>query len=172
MERLNAPDELLRKYKVLKREDLKASKAVVDPTARGQRNAGLPWLWTIDVPEEDADNPDSDWFRECMSPYCFLGNYLTSEILSVNRVQWLRSKARRDRWREDHGQSTAEMLWIPATFRHRALQWKQRENGISRGHDIYAARWSAMWTAMAAFAYDQFSSAMLAKHLSHGDLHD
>ena len=65
MERLNAPDELLRKYKVLKREDLKASKAVVDPTARGQRNAGLPWLWTIDVPEEDADNPDSDWFREC-----------------------------------------------------------------------------------------------------------
>ncbi|KAG1726916.1 hypothetical protein EDB19DRAFT_1833264 [Suillus lakei] len=44
------PDhDLLKKYLPLKKEDLKASSAVADPNARGQRDTTLSWFWSLDV---------------------------------------------------------------------------------------------------------------------------
>jgi hypothetical protein len=59
------PDhDLLRKYLPLKKEHLKASSAVADPNARGQRDSTLPWFWSLDV---QGDTSGNDWMTECQS---------------------------------------------------------------------------------------------------------
>lgn len=45
MEALDAPKRLLDRYQCLSPTDIVASTAVMDPNARGQRNAGLSWIW-------------------------------------------------------------------------------------------------------------------------------
>jgi hypothetical protein len=55
-------DQLLEKYRKLEKGDLKASTAIADPNARGQRNSTLPWFWSLDV---KADTCSSDWMTEC-----------------------------------------------------------------------------------------------------------
>lgn len=59
------PDhDLLKKYLPLKKEDLKASSAVADPNARGQRDTTLSWFWSLDV---QGDTSGNDWMTECVS---------------------------------------------------------------------------------------------------------
>lgn len=55
-------DQLFEKYKKLDKGDLKASTAIADPNARGQRNSTLPWFWSLDV---TAATCSSDWMTEC-----------------------------------------------------------------------------------------------------------
>lgn len=45
MENLDAPERLLNRYQHLGPADIVASTAIIDPNARGQRNAGLSWIW-------------------------------------------------------------------------------------------------------------------------------
>jgi hypothetical protein len=54
--------DLLKKYLPLKKEDLKASSAVADPNARGQRDSTLAWFWSLDV---QGDTLGNDWMTEC-----------------------------------------------------------------------------------------------------------
>ncbi|KAG2741857.1 hypothetical protein P692DRAFT_201673375, partial [Suillus brevipes Sb2] len=63
------------KYRELEKGDLKATLAVADPNARGQRNDTLPWFWSLDL---------IDVLRS-----------------SVYRVHWLCTKALRDWWAEE-----------------------------------------------------------------------
>jgi hypothetical protein len=56
--------DLLTKYLPLLKEDLKASSAVADPNARGQRDSTLPWFWSLDV---QGDTFGNDWMTECES---------------------------------------------------------------------------------------------------------
>lgn len=55
-------DHLLDKYRELEKGDLKATSAVADPNARGQRNSTLPWFWSLDV---RGDSVGNDWMNEC-----------------------------------------------------------------------------------------------------------
>lgn len=55
-------DQLLEKYRELQKSDLKATSAVADPNARGQRNSTLPWFWSLDV---QGDSVSNDWMNEC-----------------------------------------------------------------------------------------------------------
>jgi hypothetical protein len=60
--RLGASDAIMKKYQVLKPEHLKSSTAIVDPNARGQRNAKLAWFWSHDVAGDSFNN---DLMKEC-----------------------------------------------------------------------------------------------------------
>ncbi|KAG1859084.1 hypothetical protein C8R48DRAFT_748627 [Suillus tomentosus] len=42
-------DDLLMKYRLLEKADLKTTTVVADPNAHGQRNSTLAWFWSIDV---------------------------------------------------------------------------------------------------------------------------
>jgi hypothetical protein len=44
---LNAPADMLDKYKVLKQEDVRTNTAIQEPNAMGQRNNSLPWIWLV-----------------------------------------------------------------------------------------------------------------------------
>ena len=68
-------DKLLEKYQPLIKADLKASSAVADPNARGQRNSILPWFWTLDI---QGDSTSSDWMTECKIRLLSAGRLLTN----------------------------------------------------------------------------------------------
>jgi hypothetical protein len=57
--------ELLTQFLPLQKGDLKASSAVADPSARGQRNSTLPWFWSLNI---QGDSSNSDWMTECKLP--------------------------------------------------------------------------------------------------------
>ncbi|KAG2105027.1 uncharacterized protein F5147DRAFT_579550, partial [Suillus discolor] len=60
------PDhDLRKKYLPLQKEHLKASTAVADPNACGQRDATLAWFWSIDI---QGDTSGNDWMTECEYP--------------------------------------------------------------------------------------------------------
>jgi hypothetical protein len=65
--RLGTSDEIMKKYQVLKPEDLKSCTAIVDPNARGQRNAKLAWFWSLDV---SGDSLDNELMLECECQCC------------------------------------------------------------------------------------------------------
>ncbi|KAA1478925.1 hypothetical protein DENSPDRAFT_742297, partial [Dentipellis sp. KUC8613] len=70
---LKAPQELLTRYQVLKKEHLQVKTFTIDPKVIGQRNTNLPWFWQLGVGETgEANTYMNDFYR----------------------VQWLRAKAR------------------------------------------------------------------------------
>jgi hypothetical protein len=59
---LGADAEILHKYKVLRKEDLKVSTAVVDVRLPNRSESTLAWFWTIDV---RGDTDEQSWMSEC-----------------------------------------------------------------------------------------------------------
>ena len=64
-------------------------------------------------------------------------------------MNWLRAKARYDRWDEDMGFLRDEMAWTLLFFDHEEAKW-QRKAAISQmqgeqGHEAYALKQAAMW---------------------------
>ncbi|KAG1720913.1 uncharacterized protein EDB91DRAFT_1256780 [Suillus paluster] len=136
----NLPDhDLLKKYLPLKKEDLKASSAVADPNARGQRDTTLSWFWSLDV---QGDTSGNDWMTE------------------FYRVNWLRTKALRDRWNEEVILVKHEMQWSINFFNHKAKQWLSHMDTATSagltGHTCYAARQSHIYHQLAGHAEDTF----------------
>ncbi|KAG1803526.1 uncharacterized protein HD556DRAFT_1303602 [Suillus plorans] len=78
----------------------------------------------------------------------------------VYRVNWLRTKALRDRWNEEVILVKHEMQWSINFFTHRAKQWLcHMHNATSAGltgHTCYAARQSHIYDLLAAHAEDAF----------------
>lgn len=62
MIRLGADTQLLGRYRILKRSELKASTVIATPNGAGQRNAHLAWFWTMDI-QRDTEN--DNWMEEC-----------------------------------------------------------------------------------------------------------
>ncbi|KAG1730911.1 hypothetical protein EDB19DRAFT_1831884 [Suillus lakei] len=94
--------QLLEKYWVLEKSDLKATLAVADLNARGQRNSTLPWFWSLDV---QGDSVSNDWMNE------------------FYRVHWLQTKALWDRWEEEFLLLEHEMRWTINFLVHRSRTW-------------------------------------------------
>ena len=62
LEKLGAPEDILRRYRVLKKEDLTVSTAVKSTAERDTRNRALPWIWTMGVSDDIATG---DVMKEC-----------------------------------------------------------------------------------------------------------
>ena len=67
----------------------------------------------------------------------------------VYRVNWLRAKARRDRWNEELLIIKHEMKWTILWFEHQMKEWQGRlGRGVEEkkpGHVAYAEKQVAMW---------------------------
>ena len=151
-------DQLLEKFLPLKKGDLKASSAVADPSARGQRNSTLPWFWSLNV---QGDSSNSDWMTECELPLqttcCRSLNFLS---FVVYRVHWLRTKAQRDRWVEELTLIQHEMDWTCNFFIFKSKQWDARSQKAKaenqEGHACYAARQAHVYSTLAEHAGESF----------------
>jgi hypothetical protein len=68
--------------------------------------------------------------------------------LTVQRVNWLRAKARHQRWDEEITLIKNEMIWTILWFRNQVKNWKERSSASrwkSQGHQVYAAKQVWMW---------------------------
>lgn len=78
----------------------------------------------------------------------------------VNRVTYLKAKARRDRWKEEKVIRRAEMDWIPRYFQYRQDQWRAFEalKSDCEGHVSYAKSQQHKWSVLREDAVQTFSS--------------
>ena len=76
-------------------------------------------------------------------------------------MNWLRCKARADRWNEEKILVEHEMAWSVAYFEHWMNQWGTRATVASEeGHRAYALRSKAMWEALKDHAKAAFETAL------------
>ena len=81
---------------------------------------------------------------------------------TVYRVNWLRARARAQRWNEEKDIVLKEMEWVIGTFRHMGGVWKARAEKMGNekpGHKAYAARETERWNRWAGIAESKFSKA-------------
>ena len=75
----------------------------------------------------------------------------------VYRVNWLRAKARKERWEEEMELVAREMDWTVNCFEHYEAIWKGRaEAAESAGKGAYAWKQGSMWERWAKMARDRF----------------
>ncbi|KAG1738640.1 uncharacterized protein EDB91DRAFT_1237709 [Suillus paluster] len=129
----NLPDhDLLKKYLPLKKEDLKASSAVADPNAHGQRDTTLSWFWSLDV---QGDTSGNDWMME------------------FYRVNWLWTKALHDRWNEEFMPPVGWFM-VPVRWFMPPVGWFMvlgRWFMLPVGYIVHGARWIVLgtgWTVL------------------------
>ncbi|KAG2092290.1 uncharacterized protein F5147DRAFT_779684 [Suillus discolor] len=127
---------LLEKYLRMERSHLKATAAVADPNAWGQRNSTLPWFWSLDVQGDSG---------------------------TVYRVHWLRTKALHDWWSEELLLVEHEMGWTVQFFLRKACSWLSciTHNGdpLPEGHKCYAIWQAHMYHELAEHARASFLKA-------------
>lgn len=74
-------------------------------------------------------------------------------ICLVYRVNWLRAKARKERWEEEIELIQNEMDWTINSFHYHQKIWKQRvDEAESPGHRAYAWKQSSTWAGWAKTA--------------------
>ena len=154
LEGLGASDELLSRYQEIQKRDLKMSRDVVEENRVGQRSSELPWFWRLD---RKWDEDRGEFLKECE---CYCATYINifEELFApVYRVNWLRAKARKERWEEEMELVTSEMDWTTNCFQHHEELWKQRaEKTTSPGHKAYAWKQGSTWETWAKRAEETF----------------
>ncbi|KAJ3533262.1 hypothetical protein NMY22_g7406 [Coprinellus aureogranulatus] len=83
----------------ISRADTKAVSAVYDPNRRGDRNAGMPWIWRRHGSIDEDDRPGGN------------SNQRSEYLDEIYRVRWLRARCRVDRWMEEVTFIESEMSW-------------------------------------------------------------
>ncbi|KAG1906569.1 uncharacterized protein F5891DRAFT_901580, partial [Suillus fuscotomentosus] len=117
MQRLGADSDTMSSYQALKAEDLTVSKEVTEENRHGQGSDRLAWFWRINSAE---DSQKSEW---------------------MNEFNWLKAKARYDRWSEELKLVQHEMCWTVWWFQKQESEWRARaDESIKNGHRAYAEK--------------------------------
>ena len=75
---------------------------------------------------------------------------------SVYRINWLRAKARKDRWEEEVTLLQSEIGWAANFFKFKADEWgKLSSASTNEGKSSYALAQKEMWSLLQAEASDQ-----------------
>lgn len=75
----------------------------------------------------------------------------------VYRVNWLKAKARYDRWSEELKLVQHEMCWTVWWFQKQESEWRARaDESIKNGHRAYAEKQASMWAEFAAEGMKSF----------------
>jgi hypothetical protein len=76
----------------------------------------------------------------------------TMTVGTVNRVNWLRAKARSKRWEEEVLILKHEMVWTQLWFLHHKKKWEERMRVATMaskpGHVAYAAKQARVWSQL------------------------
>jgi hypothetical protein len=79
-------------------------------------------------------------------------------------VNWLRAKARHQRWEEEVTILQNEMKWIKLFFQHQIQVWEARRNRATSmkkfGHQLFAAKQVWMWRKFLSDASHTFSDSL------------
>ena len=79
----------------------------------------------------------------------------------VERVNWLRAKARHQCWKEEVTILENEMVWIKLWFEHQIQVWEDRKKtSTSSGHMVFAAKQVWVWKKVLSDARQSFADAV------------
>jgi len=88
----------------------------------------------------------------------YMKNIVT--VKSVTRVNWLRAKARSNRWEEEVLILKHEMIWTKLWFGHQKKKWEERMEmatvASKLGHRAYAAKQARIWSQFLEHAKTEF----------------
>ena len=91
---------------------------------------------------------------------------LFHKTLPIYRVNFLRAKARMDRWQEEVTLVQNETKWMDLWLAYHRNIWegraKESEQKGSKGHACYAWKQVRMWERMANEAMDVYSRVMMS----------
>jgi hypothetical protein len=165
---LGASEETMHIYRVLTRDDIKASTAVLNPNIPGSTQLKLSWIWhstlarTTPIADPHADDVTH---TECMVIHFLLFICCINNV-TVKRVHWLRARAQMHRWKEELTFVNYEMQWTVTYFLYQSGKWQQWMAGIDASPDAdatsnqfpgagsraYATRKTEMWHHLAQTA--------------------
>ncbi|KAI6007908.1 hypothetical protein EDC04DRAFT_2907519 [Pisolithus marmoratus] len=119
--RLDPDGNMAEKYQEILPEDLAVSKEVTEENRFGQGTSKLAWFWVIDG-EKTQLNVEAGGLME-----------------EFYRINWLKARARRDRWKEEVSLVRHEMLWTGLWFEYHKKMWEQRAlQSTEPGKEAYA----------------------------------
>jgi hypothetical protein len=76
-------------------------------------------------------------------------------------VNWLRAKARFDRWTEELTIVKQEMGWTILWFEYQANLWRERsemeDSVLPKGHKAYATKQQKLWNAFKRNSFERFA---------------
>ena len=76
-------------------------------------------------------------------------------------MNWLRAKARHQRWKEEVTILENEMVWIKLWFEHQIGVWEARHRrSTSSGHRVFAAKQVWVWKKFLSDARQSFADAV------------
>ncbi|KAI6003370.1 hypothetical protein EDC04DRAFT_2583493, partial [Pisolithus marmoratus] len=127
--RLDPDGNMAEKYQEILPEDLAVSKEVTEENRFGQGTSKLAWFWVID------------------------GEKSQLNCCTVYRINWLKARARRDRWKEEVSLVRHEMLWTGLWFEYHKKMWEQRAlQSTEPGKEAYANKQMGLWSDFASKA--------------------
>ncbi|KAJ3525420.1 hypothetical protein NMY22_g10585 [Coprinellus aureogranulatus] len=136
---LPADQPVLTRFQDISKKEghLKTVTAIAEPNAAGQSSAQTAWFWGVDVAGDSGKN---------------------AYMNDLHRVNWLRKKAFRDRWKEEIELLECEMVWIPNYFQYHGRQWRLRAVAAGRGKACSALKMAAMWDHLRDYAKSKFGA--------------
>ncbi|KAG2144695.1 uncharacterized protein EDB93DRAFT_1087402, partial [Suillus bovinus] len=142
MERLGMDRESLETvYQEILAEQLSIDKEVTEENRFGQGSDKLAWFWRVNNGKKDQTDTWMDEFY---------------------RVNWLKAKARWNRWEEELSLVQHEMGWTVSWFKSQEEKWQLRwHQATIPGHQPYAHKQVLVWKAFAAEAEEKFKDKLL-----------
>ncbi|KAG1893128.1 uncharacterized protein F5891DRAFT_986194, partial [Suillus fuscotomentosus] len=142
MERLGMDQDSLENiYQEILPEQLNIDKEVTEENRFGQGSDKLAWFWRVNGAKKSQKDA---WMNE------------------FYRVNWLKAKARWNRWEEELSLVKHEMGWTIGWFKHQEEKWHQRWNqAMKSGHQPYAYRQVLVWKAFVTEAEEKFKDKLL-----------
>ncbi|KAI6132442.1 hypothetical protein EDD16DRAFT_1699581 [Pisolithus croceorrhizus] len=130
--RLDPSVEMAEKYQEILPDDLAVSKEVTEENRFGQGTSKLAWFWMMEGEQ---------------SQLSLQGGGLMEEFYRIN---WLKARVRRDRWKEEVSLVRHEMLWTCLWFEYHKDMWEKRAlESTEPGKEAYAKKQMGLWNDFA-----------------------
>ncbi|KAI6024926.1 hypothetical protein BKA83DRAFT_4124738 [Pisolithus microcarpus] len=130
--RLDPDANMAEKYQEILPEDLVVSKEVTEENRFGQGTSKLAWFWVMDGRKSQLNVEAGGLMEE------------------FYRINWLKARARRDRWKEEVSLVRHEMLWMGLRFEYHKNMWEQRAlQSTEPGKEAYARKQMVLWSDFA-----------------------
>ncbi|KAG1840122.1 hypothetical protein C8R48DRAFT_679665 [Suillus tomentosus] len=134
-------------YQPISPTELSIDKEVTEENRFGQGSDRLAWFWRGNHASQGQDDA---WIDE-------------SPTDLVYRVNWLKAKARWNRWQEELRLVRHEMGWTINWFKYHQNEWERRGGQATRpGHQAYAYQQVLMWGRFVEGAEKNFNGCSLA----------
>ena len=151
---LGADNKVLERFQILKKEDVRASTAIINPNIPGSSSVKLSWIWQTRMRGVGV-TPDTtqELFGLCNQPL-----QLNLTCLIVQCVHWLRARAQINRWTEELTLIKYEMEWMRRYFLTCSAKWQARlQSPHPHPGPMACAAWQvAQWRQMASEAEQVF----------------